>query len=53
LTASAFDINTAYGNTVFSAKRGAVFLEEKGYTNIESGGRDYFNMCAKDDTARS
>lgn len=51
--AIAFGINTAYGNMVFPAERGVNFLEEKGYSQIEGGTRDYFNMCGKDDPARS
>jgi hypothetical protein len=46
-------INTAYGNMVFPAERGVTYLENRGYTNVEGGARNYFNMCSKDDTARS
>jgi len=46
-------INTAYGNVVFPVEKGITYLESRGYTNVEGGTRDYFNMCGKDDLARS
>jgi hypothetical protein len=51
--AAGLGINTAYGNAVFPAEKGITYLENRGYRDVEGGSRDYFNMCAEDDTARS
>lgn len=40
-------------NNMYTAAEGATYLQEKGYTAIQGGERDYFNMCGKDVFARS
>jgi hypothetical protein len=39
-------------NTIHSPGSGRAYLEHKGYKNVQGGGRDFFNMCGKNTTAR-
>lgn len=49
---AAIGINMHLSN-IFSAERGADYLETKGYQNVTGGDRVYmFHTCAKDDMVR-